>query len=247
MKNETKELKLVEIKKDTELMFKQVNSLSIKTAEDMVNATRVLSNLTGRAKRVEEIRLFFTKPLNDQLHKINDEFRDVSSLLKGLNVIVKDKMTVYRNLENEKLEKARQKAEEKRRKEFKKEQAKLKAKAEKEAEKERQRLAKLELSKKDEKAELKRINDEQKEKENEADREEFNFDDSDFKQTKSVHTNNGSIRVRTSWAFDIVNENDVPRHYLVVDQVAIRKAVNSGVRDINGVKIYEKEIISAIL
>ncbi len=146
-------------------------------------------------------------------------------------------------MELKKIEKERKIKEERELKKFEREQAKLKARAEKEAEKERQRLAKLELSKKDEKKELKRISDEQAEKERQADQDEFVFNDSDFQQSKTVHSNNGSIQIKKEWTSEIINENDVPRHYLIVDEKAIRKAVRGGVRMINGVRIFEREII----
>lgn len=46
------------------------------------------------------------------------------------------------------------------------------------------------------------------------------------------------------WVFDITNVSQVPREYLMVDEVKIRKAVAAGVRLIPGVNIYQQESIS---
>ncbi len=51
-----------------------------------------------------------------------------------------------------------------------------------------------------------------------------------------------TTRTRRMWTYDIVDENRIPRKYLMVDKTEIMKAVSSGVRDITGVRIYQKEI-----
>jgi hypothetical protein len=51
-----------------------------------------------------------------------------------------------------------------------------------------------------------------------------------------------TTRTRKQWTYDILDEKQIPREYLMVDKTEIMKAVSSGVRDIPGVKIYQKEI-----
>jgi len=243
--NEGMAEKLAIIQKDTTNLVDMVKSLKIKTTEDMTQATDVLVKIVARKKRVEELRQFFVKPLNDQVKLINAEFKKAGLPLMDMEADIKKKIVEYRKIEAEKLEAERKKAEEKRRKEWEKEQEKLRKQREKEAEKEKARLAKLELSKKDEKAELKRIEDEKKAKEEEAQREEFNFDDGDFQQSKSVYSENGSVKMRKQWTFRIVDQSKVPSKYLVVDERLIRADVKAGIRNIDGVDIYEEEIVGA--
>ena len=50
--------------------------------------------------------------------------------------------------------------------------------------------------------------------------------------------------VRTVWTFEVEDETQIPREYLVVDESAIRKAVQGGLRRIPGVKIYEEKQLS---
>lgn len=245
MKNETMTGKLAVIKQDSTTMIDVVKSLTIKSPEDMTGATKMLTDIVLRKKRVEELRLFFVKPLNDQVRSINAEFKSVGNPFVEMEAEIKSKMVAYRKIEADKLEAERKKAEEKRRKEWEKEQEKLRKQREKEAEKEKARLAKLELSKKDQKAELKRIDDEKNAKEEEAGREEFEFDDGDFQQSKTVHSENGSIKVRKQWTFNVVDPTKVPKKYLIVDEKLIRADVKAGVRAINGVEVFEEEIIGA--
>ncbi len=51
-----------------------------------------------------------------------------------------------------------------------------------------------------------------------------------------------TTKTRTIWAHEIIDENIIPRRYLSVNTSAITKAVREGVRDIPGVKIFQKEI-----
>jgi len=54
----------------------------------------------------------------------------------------------------------------------------------------------------------------------------------------------GSINVRKTWDFEVTNQSEIPRAYCVPDEKRIRVAVRAGVRDIPGVRIFEKETIA---
>ena len=41
------------------------------------------------------------------------------------------------------------------------------------------------------------------------------------------------------WTFEVVDEKKVPREYLVVDSVAVNKAIRNGVREIDGLDIFQ--------
>ena len=53
---------------------------------------------------------------------------------------------------------------------------------------------------------------------------------------------NDKTKTRSQWTYDILDENQIPRAYLEVNRAAITRAVRAGARDIQGVKIYQKEI-----
>lgn len=46
------------------------------------------------------------------------------------------------------------------------------------------------------------------------------------------------------WTFEVMDVNQMPREYLMVDETAIRNAINQGVRVIPGVNIFQKEGLS---
>lgn len=48
--------------------------------------------------------------------------------------------------------------------------------------------------------------------------------------------------VQLKWTFEIIDRNQVPNGYWVIDEGAIKAAIASGVRDIPGIRIYEEAI-----
>lgn len=67
---------------------------------------------------------------------------------------------------------------------------------------------------------------------------------------KPVTTYNGSAGAgklkgsTKTWTFEIEDASQIPREYLMVDETAIRKAINAGIRELPGVKIFQKEGLS---
>lgn len=55
-----------------------------------------------------------------------------------------------------------------------------------------------------------------------------------LKQTDTTNT-------RSVWAFEIEKMDKVPRMFLSVNETAIRQAIRDGVREIEGVRIFQKE------
>lgn len=61
------------------------------------------------------------------------------------------------------------------------------------------------------------------------------------KDNKIVKTDSGaSAHIRKEWVGEVIDENKVPREYCSPDKKKIDAAVKMGVREIPGVKIYEK-------
>ena len=64
---------------------------------------------------------------------------------------------------------------------------------------------------------------------------------------QEVKTQRGDVStttVKKVWKAEVINETEVPREYLTVNQVVINQAVRDGVRKIPGVRIYQDEQIS---
>lgn len=244
MAMEQKASKLAEIQKSTMELVPVVEGITITNEVEQRSAIDLSGQIKARIKRVEELRLFFVADLTRKVNEINKEFRSVREPLEKMLEVIDSRLIDWRRKEMARIEAERKKQEEKERKAFEKQQEKLRKQAEKEAEAEKKRLAKLALSKKDEKAELKRIEDEKNAKIESAEENDFNFDDGDFRQNKTVHSENGSATFKKIWDFRIIDPLKIPREFLQVDLVAIRKAVKGGVRVIDGVDIFETEEVS---
>lgn len=59
--------------------------------------------------------------------------------------------------------------------------------------------------------------------------------------TGKVNAADGSVGVRLIWDFEVEDLALVPPEYFVLDESRVRAAVRSGVRDIAGVRIFQKE------
>ena len=61
---------------------------------------------------------------------------------------------------------------------------------------------------------------------------------------RTVRTDMGSTGVTKRWTFEVVDPEAVPREFCVPDESAIRKAVNGGLRELPGVRIYAEETLA---
>ncbi len=62
------------------------------------------------------------------------------------------------------------------------------------------------------------------------------------KQQSPVRTETGSASARKAWAFELEDINKVPRSYLVLNEKKVRDDVRAGIRNIEGIKIYEETL-----
>lgn len=58
---------------------------------------------------------------------------------------------------------------------------------------------------------------------------------------QSMQVADGKISTKKYWEFKIEEEEMIPRKFLSIDEKKIRKAIDSGVRKIDGVKIFETD------
>lgn len=63
-------------------------------------------------------------------------------------------------------------------------------------------------------------------------------------QQTVTRTETGSGHLRMDWVHEVVDPMLVPRKYLIVDDKAIRADVKAGIREIPGVKIFEKPVMA---
>lgn len=94
-KPETVEATIVAIKKDQTSLFNQVQTLSVTNEEEMTAASEVLSQVHARVKRIEAKRIEYVKPLNDQVSKINADFKAAAKPYVEMESTIKQKIGNY--------------------------------------------------------------------------------------------------------------------------------------------------------
>ncbi len=62
--------------------------------------------------------------------------------------------------------------------------------------------------------------------------------------SRTVATQGGSTSVRKTWVYEMIDEAAVPREYLIIDEGVITLAIRDGVREIPGIRIYQKESLA---
>lgn len=190
---------------ETNSVVESAKSLVIADSSGLQYATDVLGWVAKAKKNLEERRKFFTKPLNDQVKRINDLFKDLGAPLETADSILRGKVLTYRQ-EQEKIRRA-----------------------------EEERLRKLQQE------EQRRIEAEAIEKGEVAVFTPPPPAPVIQQQAKTVSGDYGAVSAKLVWDFDIVDEAQIPREFLLVNDKAIRAAVKAGVRNIPGVKVYQKE------
>jgi len=60
------------------------------------------------------------------------------------------------------------------------------------------------------------------------------------KEKLKVNTDNGTVYERKHWTFKIVDFEKIPREYLMIDNKKVNAAIRAGVRNIDGLEIYQE-------
>lgn len=108
MEESTPDEKLGEISKDIAIISAEADTYTIQSQGDVAIATEFLVKVKGRAKRIEELRQFFVKPLNDQVKAINERFKASLKPLEDIEVKVKRLISDY-TLEQERIRREEEK------------------------------------------------------------------------------------------------------------------------------------------
>ena len=87
------QIQALAIRKDDLL---EQGSLEIQDETSLIQASETLGAIRSFLKKVETVRVFFTKPLNDHLTNINAEFKQISAPLSNLDKQITQKLKDYR-------------------------------------------------------------------------------------------------------------------------------------------------------
>jgi hypothetical protein len=59
-------------------------------------------------------------------------------------------------------------------------------------------------------------------------------------EAKAAELSEKSSSLRMIWTFEVENINLVPKEYMLLDETAVRRAIQAGVREIPGLRIFQK-------
>ncbi|MCL6611204.1 MAG: siphovirus Gp157 family protein [Peptococcaceae bacterium] len=192
-----------EITTQAEQMEQIAQAVVITDEASLKKATDIVSWVAKAKKAFEEKRKFFVQPLNDQVKRINEMFKEYTQPLERADTLLRGKILAYRQEQ----ERKRREEEERLRKLAEKEQKRLEKQAAK----------------------------------NGMPAPPPVVVPSQPPAAKTIQSDMGAAQVRMVWDFEIVDETQIPREFLMPNVPAIRAAVKAGVRNIPGVKIFQRE------
>jgi len=214
------QVQLQEISVQVQELQDQAQHISIQSDYDVAMATELLTQVKGRSKAIENLRVLIVQPLNDQVKKINNMFKSQIEPLDRIEADVKRAIVVYRSMQEAILKNEQDRLEKERRDEMER--------------LERERIAAAEAN-----APLEEI------QAIEAKQEDVALKPVTIEPMHtSVRSTSGSMSAKKIWKFELTDGEQVPREYMMVNETAIRRAILDGVREIPGVRIYQEESIS---
>lgn len=66
----------------------------------------------------------------------------------------------------------------------------------------------------------------------------------DIFKIKSIEVEDGTLSIKNSWDWSLLDSELIPREFLCIDEKKIEEAVKQGIRKIPGIQIFEKENMS---
>lgn len=177
---------------------------------DLSQATDLVAAIQKRRKEAEEARTKITKPINEGLREINARFKVLTAPLGEAEALVKGKMIKFQEQEE-----ARARA----------------AALEKQREEEARRAAE---EKEAEDPTLDRAPAPSFSPSNEVEKREPVVKKTTYGQSGAAFT------ARKVWDFELEDLEKVPVDFVVLDSVKVRQAVRAGIRNIPGIRIFEK-------
>jgi len=223
-------LALITDENDTEVQLRSTvtelceaaDSVAIFTRPDLSHATDLVKAIKDRARDIEDERKRLVKPFNDGVDAINGRFKAMRAPLLEAESVLKAKMLTFQQKEALEAEEERKRLE---------------------AE---QRQREEEARKKQEEENARAVD----ESGDELDRAPMPVAEviaaavvSSFKPTTYGQTGATST-VKKVWTGELVDIGQVPKEYLLLDQVKVNQAIRAGAREIPGLRIFEKETIA---
>lgn len=207
---------------DARKRIEEVNAMTVTSRGDFETASAWLKLVVDYEKKVKAVEKEETAPLKASLRAIKDKYEKPLELLQEAQEIARKKLNDYLVVER------------------KAEQARLQKEMEA-----RQKAAEKEIKKLERKAAgADKYDDVTAEALRKACAEKAEELRADAATPDEICQNSANATVRMVWAFEIIDQTQLPAEYLIPDMTKIREAVRAGVREIPGVKIEQKPQIA---
>lgn len=206
----------IEIK--ARVYLNKVNDAKIENEADKENAVIFLKEITDYKKAIKKQKEELSASAKKELAEIKEKFNEPENFVAEAEEIVRAKINHFLNEQKAKIEA---------------EALALKQKAEDEALKQAEELEALksgagEYDTVTRKAMIEAIESKQNK-----------IIDATAK-TSTINQSSSNSVVRNIWTFKVVDFSKVPVEFLQLNSVAVRDAIKSGVRNINGLEIYQE-------
>ncbi len=226
--NELKEFD--QLKAEVSVFVGPVKTIAVKSAEQSAVAITTAKQVKEYAKKIEDRRKAIVKPLNDMVDRVNAYAKEIKAPLDQAEAHIKGELLSWeRELEK------------KRREEFEKAEAerkRLEAEAQLKMAAEREAAETVAMFAAPETANLSKAVIEAEEARVQKELEKAHAD-----KVADINANKVS-GVRKTWTFEIRDAASVPRDFLSVDEKKIREAIRLGVREIQGINIYQETSVA---
>lgn len=199
----------------------EVETRQINTQDDLLNSGDLLKRIKDFSKIIDERRRSFVKPLNDTVDKINAEFKPKIILAEEIRRILEKKMANFNEIQQ------------------KIKEAELKRQREEEARQLAERQKKIEELAIENNSET-MINEAIK-----VEKQINRLEARPIRVEQTVKSESVATTFRKVWDFEIIQQGSVPREYCSPDATLLRNAIKNGIREIPGVKIFEKTIVGS--
>lgn len=240
--------------------------VTITDEETRLVAAHLLTSADGAVKSAEAKRVSMVKPLNDQVKRINDAFKNVMAPVERARQALGQKLATWTRQERERVEAEvrRQQAEQAEKERLAREaeaaarqlEEEAKAAAQKAQEAmgaataadsyadfmERASAADAPVQTAQEAAAAHAAATQQAEAARAA--AAAPQGPVPTAPARTVHTERGSVDVKQRWTWSVEKPADVPREYLAVDHGAVTAAVRAGVRAIAGIRIFPVDSVA---
>lgn len=207
---------------DARKRIDEINEMPVLCRVDFEKTSEWLKLVAGTEKNIKKLEKEKCAPHKAEIDAIKAVFAKPLELLATAQQIAREKLNAYLMAE-------RKIAEDNARREF--------ADRQKEAQKELRKLDRKEKT-----ADKYDIATANALRESIADKRQDIID----RATAPIEINQSgeNASVRMVWAFDIKDIAQIPSEYLVLNEKAVREAIKAGVREIPGLKIYQKPTVA---